>query len=229
MHPKIKYFETKEWPLLAAGLIHDRINAILRDHGRCNVILTGGRSADQLYTAWADLPAFQQLAGVAFYFGDERCVPPDHSESNYGMALRSLFQRGVPEGCSVFRMEADDPNLEAASRRYDELLPARVDVMLLGVGEDGHIASLFPGSAALREASRRVVSVVGPKPPKERLTITPLLMAQASSIFVLATGAIKAAVLIKALQAAGDFDSLPARLVLNATWLLDRPLHGDTR
>lgn len=226
MRPKIVQFEVMEWPVQAARLIQDRINAILLERGQCGVMLTGGRSAERLYTSWAELPAFQQMAGVRFYFGDERCVPPDHPESNYGMAMRTLFQRGVPTGCSVFRMEADNSNREAAAMRYGEALPDRVDVLLLGVGDDGHIASLFPGSAALQETDRRVVPVIGPKPPHERLTITPPVIAHAKLVFVLAIGAAKARILVKILQMAGGFAIIPACLALHATWLMDSALPG---
>lgn len=224
MCTQIKQFEATEWPMLAAGLIQESINAALLERGQCSVMLTGGRSAERLYTAWAALPAFRQMTGVWFYFGDERCVPPDHPESNYGMAMRSLFQGGVPAGCSVFRMRADDPDRETAAQRYAEALPEKVDVLLLGVGEDGHIASLFPESTALHEVDRRVLFVSGPKPPYERLTITTPVIAQARLVFVLAAGAAKVQVLVKAQQVAGDFDILPACLVLDATWLLDTVL-----
>jgi 6-phosphogluconolactonase len=205
----------------AASLIQGRIDTILLEHSACSVMLTGGRSAAQLYMAWSDLPAFQQITGVRFYFGDERGVPRDNPESNYGMAMRTLFHQGVPAGCAVFRMEADDPDRETAAHRYGETLPDRVDVMLLGVGEDGHIASLFPGSGALHETTRPVVPVIVPKPPRERMTITPTVIARARSVFVLAAGAAKAAVLARALKAPNDVTTLPACLVLNATWLLD--------
>lgn len=228
MCPEIQQFEPAEWPALSARLIQDCITAVVQENGKCSVMLTGGRSAERLYTTWAELPAFRQLSGVCFYFGDERCVPPEHPESNYGMAMRALFGRGVPPGCSVFGMAADDPDREAAATRYSEALPETIDVMLLGVGEDGHVASLFPGAVSLRETSRSVVPVVGPKPPNERLTITPPVIARARSIFVLATGAAKAQVLINAQQFADDFDEIPACLVLNATWLLDTPLIGES-
>jgi 6-phosphogluconolactonase len=221
MRPVIRQFDVEEWPVQAARLIQDSINSVLLERGQCSVMLTGGRSAERLYMAWAAHPVFQQLIGVQFYFGDERCVPPNHLESNYGMAMRTLFNQGVPVGCSVFRMEADDSDREAAALRYDEILPDKVDVLLLGVGEDGHIASLFPGDEALQEVSRRVMPVTGPKPPYERLTIASPVIVQAKSIFVLATGEAKAQILDKALQAVGDFVTLPARLVLNATWMLD--------
>ena len=223
MRPEIRQFDVMEWPVQSARLIQGRINAVLLERGQCSVMLTGGRSAERLYTSWACLPAFRQMTSVRFYFGDERCVPPDHPESNYGMAMRALFNQGVPLGSSVFRVEADDQNREAAALRYDEVLRGQIDVLLLGVGEDGHIASLFPGSVALQEVSRRMMSITGPKPPHERFTITPPVITQARSVFVLATGAAKAQILVKALQEAGDFDTIPARLVLNATWLLDTP------
>lgn len=223
IRPEIRQFDVAKWPVQSAQLIQDRINAVLLERRQCSVMLTGGRSAERLYMVWAEIPDFQQMTGVRFYFGDERCVPPDHPESNYGMVMHTLFNQGVPAGCSVFRIETDGIDREAAALRYDDLLPDKVDVLLLGVGEDGHIASLFPGSVVLKEVHRRVVSVTGPKPPHERLTITPPVIAQARSVFVLATGAAKAQILVKALQKAGDFDTIPARLVLNATWLLDTP------
>jgi 6-phosphogluconolactonase len=224
MRPVTKQFKINEWPLRAARLIQDRINVICCEQGRCNVMLTGGRNAARLYMAWARLQSFQRLNRVSFYFGDERCVSPDHPESNYGMVMRTLFQRGVPEGCSVFRIEADDPDREAAVMRYGNALPKTINVMLLGVGEDGHIASIFPGSAALHEAGQRVLFITGPKPPYERFTVTYQVITQATSVFVLAAGAEKAAVLSRALQNPEDVDALPVRLVLNATWLLDTAL-----
>lgn len=225
MSVDIRHFDYAGWPKMAAALVQGRIDSILQRQGQCGVMLTGGRSAERLYGVWSEFPEFQLLKGVRFYFGDERCVPADHPESNYGMAMRSLFRRGVPAGCAVFPMDGADPDCEAAARRYDKTLPEKVDVLLLGVGEDGHIASLFPGSEALREAGRRVVPIVGPKLPHERLTITPPVINRAGSIFVLAAGAAKAAVLSDLLAVPGnDVLALPARLVLHAIWLLDTAL-----
>lgn len=220
MHPVIRTFEGTKWAELTARLMQDTISATLRKQGRCSVMLTGGRTAEQLYLAWAKIPEFRRMTGVRFYFGDERCVPPAHPESNYGMTLRTLFRQGVPLGCAVFRMEADEPNSKDAAIRYGRILPTTIDILLLSVGEDGHIASLFPGSAALQEESLRVVPVIGPKPPRERLTVTPPVIARARSIFVLAIGVVKADILRKALQVPSDSGALPARLVLDATWLL---------
>lgn len=214
---------------MAATLIQDQINLVIRKQGRCRVMLTGGRSSERLYRVWSEFPQFQHLTGVLFYIGDERCVPADHLESNYGMIMRSLFPRGVPPKCSLFPIDGADPDYTAAARRYDEALPEKIDVLLLSIGEDGHIASLFPGSDALYEKSRRVVPIVGPKLPRERLTITPPVINQAGAIFVLAAGAAKAAVLSDVLEAPNnDVRVLPACLVLHATWLLDTVLPEST-
>ena len=104
-------------------------------------------------------------------------------------------------------------------------MPDSIDVLLLGVGEDGHIASLFPNNASLQERKRRVIPITGPKPPFERLTITPQVIAKARSVFMLATGSAKAAMLCAALNNPNDIAALPARLTLGGTWLMDHMPH----
>ncbi|MCF8176916.1 MAG: 6-phosphogluconolactonase [Sulfuritalea sp.] len=222
MRPIVCTFGAKEWPVLAATLLQDNIDGVLRAQGRCSVMLTGGYTAARLYSAWADLNAFQRLTDVRYYFSDERCVSPNNAASNYGMALQILFQGSVPAGCSIFRMEADDVDCVAAAGRYGEVLPDQVDVLLLGVGEDGHIASLFPRGEALRESGRLVVPTIGPNPPYHRLTVTPPVIANAKSVLLLATGKAKGNMLALALTSTEDFMSLPVRLSCGGTWLLDK-------
>jgi 6-phosphogluconolactonase len=220
-------FNKANWALCAASLIHGRVMAVSEVEGSCSVMLTGGRSAEALYSAWAKHPDFVKLRNVRFYFGDERCVPPADIASNFGLAMRTLFFRALPAECSISRMEAEDPDREGACLRYESLLPSKIDVLLLGVGEDGHIASLFPGGEALGERSRKVVPVTGNKEPRERMTITPVVIEQASSIFVLANGAEKAGVLQRVIASPEDFIALPACLARDATWLLDTVLQSD--
>lgn len=220
-NPTAKQLEASEWPALAAEFVQRTLGLSLEVQRVCNIMLTGGRSAERLYLAWRELPAFWHLKNVNFFFGDERCVSPDDPESNYGMAMRTLFGSGVPSGCSVFRMAADDTDIDAAAWRYGELLPSQVDILLLGVGADGHVASLFPGSAALRDVSRLVIPVIGPIPPFRRLTIGPNVVARAKSVIVLACGMEKRQVLARAIEDPDDINSLPARMALGGTWLLD--------
>lgn len=209
------------------GLLSDALSVAISEvtHSKtlCSVMLTGGRSAEELYRAVAEAGVFRRFSGVKVFFGDERCVPPEHPDSNYGLAMRTLFRDGVPPSCEVIRMGAEDPDADAAAAAYEALLPGRIDVLLLSVGEDGHIASLFPGSSFLFETRRRVVHVVAPKPPLHRLTVTPVVITQAHKVFVMALGERKAAVYQRAKLSPEDIAELPARLVLNATWFLDTP------
>lgn len=219
--PDILCFPEAKWPIEASLLLQHRVRTTCQRNDQCSVMLTGGRNAKRLYEAWSQTPLFRQLRSVAFYFGDERCVPPDHPESNYGIAMSTLFRAGIPDGCTVYRMEADSDDLEAAADRYATILPESIDILLLGVGDDGHIASLFPGSAALREKERLVLPITGPKRPYRRLTITPPVILHAQSIYVLAAGAEKASVLADALRQPDNIDEMPARLVIGRTWLTD--------
>lgn len=211
------------WPERVAEVIHSSVKTILNEKSSCNIMLTGGRSAELLYRAWAGLPDFNKLFGVFFYFGDERCVPPENSESNYNLVMRTLFHDGIPGGCAIVRMEAECDDSNAAARSYENILPDNLDILLLSLGLDGHIASLFPKSDALHEICRRVVPTWGVNLPHARLTITPPVFLHAKRIFVLAMGVEKAAVLQQAKLDPLETDSLPARLVLDATWFLNTP------
>ena len=192
----------------------------IEQKGKCSIMLTGGRSASLLYKEWSKhLNAPKHLKNIEFYFSDERCVSPKHTESNYRMVMADLFPNGIPTGLSLHRMEAEMADLNEASDAYSKLLPDEQDVLLLSIGEDGHIASLFPQSSALLEQCKQVVPITGPKAPYQRLTITPKVIESACHVFVMAIGEQKKAVYEKALQDPEDIDSLPARLVLNRNWI----------
>lgn len=212
--------DVERWAALAAEVIVQAVSAAISSRGICHVMLTGGNTAKCLYTYCAKTSALP-LEHIRFLFGDERCVPPDHAGSNYALVMKTLLAKGAPTGCAIARMGVDDPDREAAAKAYEELLPEAIDVLLLGMGTDGHIASLFPHSPALRSDQRRVVPVMGPNPPHERLTITPRVIACARTVFLLATGAEKGRILVEALKSPVDFMSLPVRLTMGGTWLLD--------
>jgi 6-phosphogluconolactonase len=133
--------------------------------------------------------------------------------------MGTLFHGGLPEYAQIFRMEAESIDIEAAAESYAALIPQVIDVLLLGVGEDGHIASLFPHSEALDITHRLVVPVVGSAPPFRRLTITPHIIKSAREVFILALGQQKRSIYEEALRHPGDIKAIPARLVLNRTWI----------
>lgn len=209
------------WARDSARLIQDTINNILQRNGKCTVMLTGGKTAELLYGEWRKLVDFQSLSGVNFYFGDERCVDEFGDASNYRMAMTVLFQNRVQTGCSLFRMVAEADNADLAARHYETILPSIIDIMLLGVGEDGHIASIFPGSSVFsNKGGRSVESIVGSKSPFRRLTITPKVVSEAKNIFVLAPGKEKQKVLDEALKIPSDISRFPARMTLSRVWLM---------
>jgi 6-phosphogluconolactonase len=157
--------------------------------------LAGGNTPKAVYAALADQSDALPWDRVQITFGDERCVPPDHADSNYRMAHEALLSRvPIPEG-NVFRIKGEIPHEQAAQECESRLaaVAARFgeeryehDLLLLGLGEDGHTASLFPGSPALDETIRNVIPATGPKPPPQRITFTfPLLNASKMVMFLL--------------------------------------------
>ncbi len=172
------------------------------------------------------LAAAVPWAAIDWYFGDERAVPPDHAESNYRAARETLFANRPEALARVNRMPGEAADLEQAARDYGELLQDPLDVLLLGMGEDGHTASLFPGSPALRELSARVVVVTGPKPPNPRLSITPPVIEAAREILLLASGVGKAEAIARALAGPLDVTAVPAQLARRGTWIVDREAAG---
>ena len=214
-----------DWGEFAARILADAFAKLGAEGIDRIVMLAGGRSAEQVYRYWGrHIEQFPGTPSLRLLFGDERCVAPDHAESNFGMAERCWIGAARRAGRigSVARMEAEREDRGAAARAYELSIPQVVDILLLGMGEDGHIASLFPHDAAVHERNRRVVAVSGPKPPRDRLTVTPVVLDAAEAVFILATGVEKGRVLARAFDDLDDIDALPVRLVLpRAILLLD--------
>lgn len=213
-------FSNSTWSNDVADLLLNKICSTTLDTGCCNVMLTGGRAAKEIYASLSVDDRFRNLNNVNFYFGDERCVPEFDLQSNYKMVKEELFPNGLPGNCSIFPMKIISNDLDASADEYDKTLPHKIDVLILSMGEDGHIASLFPHSPVLYESSKRVCSVIGHKPPYERLTITPPVLNSADNIYILAFGDEKLKLFEKLEDNVGDFYSIPARLVIHGNWFL---------
>jgi 6-phosphogluconolactonase len=201
--------------------------------GRFIFALSGGATPKSLYTLLAsdEFRASIPWAKIHFFWGDERCVPPDHPDSNYGMALESLLSKVAVPKENIHRIEAELPP-EAAAEKYareireffrlsGSALP-RFDLILLGLGDDGHTASLFSGSAALDETRRFVVATYVEKLKTYRITLTLPVLNHAANICFLATGESKAGAVRDVLQRSKDF---PARRIApvdgRLVWFLD--------
>jgi 6-phosphogluconolactonase len=208
----------------AAEWLVERTRAAVAARGGCSVALAGGTTPGATYEVLGTsaLAAAVPWGAVDWYFGDERAVPFDHPDSNYRLAAQTLFALRPEALERAFRMPADAADAGAAARAYAALLPDPLDVVVLGIGEDGHTASLFPGSPALDEREARVVAVRGPKPPLPRMTITPPVVESARDVLVLAAGEGKAEALARALEGPLDVRACPAQLARPGTWIVDR-------
>jgi 6-phosphogluconolactonase len=153
-----------------------------------HVALTGGSTPRVTYERVADMR--QDWSGVHFWFTDERCVPPEHEQSNFGMADRALLSRA--SGATVHRMRGElgwEDGAAAYENELDQFGPDALDFTLLGVGPDAHICSLFPGDEALGERERRVVGVETPgmAPLVSRITLTlPVVNGSGQIVFLVA-------------------------------------------
>lgn len=189
---------------------------------RKSIMLTGGKSAKIFYSRIARSSYCRNyLSRMNFFWGDERVVPLNHCDSNYEMARKCLLSRIDVDDACINPIRALSGDVHKVAFEYSSIVPDSVDVLLLSIGEDGHIASLFPNSPALSETERKVMPVIGPKAPFQRLTITPPVIQSAKRVYVLAIGDEKKRKYEEALLDPEDISSIPARLVLDRTWIFD--------
>lgn len=223
--PEVVVLDGDAYADAAAARIGDALRAAAREGRPVSLALAGGTTPRPVYRA---LARDEEIAWdrTAIFFGDERGVPPDHPESNYRMARETLLDAVPVDSGKIHRMEAERPDRERAAEEYEGLLPEALDVLLLGIGPEGHTASLFPGQEAVREEHRRVLPVDGPKEPSRRMTVTPPVLRSARRIFVLARGAEKARAVSAALAEETDPVSCPARLARGGVWILDPDAHS---
>jgi len=233
MAPEIIVDKPADLPETFARRFEGEARAAFGARGRFSLALPGGSVATSLFPRLARLSL--DWSRTHFFWGDERAVPPDDPESNFGVARRLWLEpAGVP-AASIHRMEADAPDLERAAATYADVLaaatgrPPRLDLALLGVGPDGHVCSLFPGHALLEEERRFVAAIVdSPKPPPRRLTLTLPALAAAEWVVVAAFGAAKADIIRDAIE--DPASRLPVALAAGAArrclFLLDEAAAG---
>jgi 6-phosphogluconolactonase len=206
--------------------------------GRFTVALSGGSTPKRLYQLLAAEPFRSQLdwGRVEIFWGDERCVPPDHADSNYRMAREALLTHLPIPAEHVHRIEAERSDRDAAARDYEATLarvfgiavstePPAFDLVLLGMGPDGHTASLFPHTAALEETKRWVVANPVPQLHTERLTLTRPILNRAREVLFLVAGADKAERVVEVLTGPADPLRLPSQSIQpegQLLWFLDR-------
>lgn len=210
-------------------------NESIVTHGRFSIALSGGTTPKKLYGLLGGEPYRSQInwALVHIFWGDERCVPPDSPDSNYKMAHEVLLSNIPVPVSQVHRMPAEMADRNAASEQYvlemqrtfgTNGIP-NFDLIQLGMGPEGHTASLFPHQASLHEQRRLVMPVSVPKPPPDRLTFTPPILNAARNVLFLVTGSDKAEALHAVLEGPYQPDEYPAQIVRSTSgevvWMLD--------
>lgn len=223
----------------AAGHFVTRAADAVATHGRFTVALSGGSTPRATYALLArrEFATRVDWPRVHVFWGDERCVPPDHPDSNYRMAREALLEKVPIPTENVHRIRGELPPDQVAAAYQSKLEPllgagGRFDLILLGMGADGHTASLFPGTAAIHEGMRWVVAHYvrrqGRRPDKLgawRVTLTPIVINGAAHVTFLVAGAGKAERLHQVLAGRHQPDVLPAQIVRPADgqllWLVD--------
>ena len=202
---------------VAAAAAADIAEALHQDSR--SLVLAGGTTPQRCYELLAGIAV--EWARVSILFGDERCVPPDHPDSNYRMAREALLDRVAPG--TVYRMPAElGPDEGAALYAHVVAAVAPLDLVVLGVGEDGHTASLFPGHPALKATGLTAGIHDSPKPPPQRVTLTLRALQDARRVLILATGAGKAEAVARAKR-----HEVPSGMIAGARWLIDRAAAGQ--
>jgi len=191
-----------------AAVVAERLVRAAREGG--DVVLTGGKTPEQAYKEAANRAP--DWSNVDVWWGDERCVPPDDEKSNYGMAKRTLLDRLDLAPRGVHRIRGELGKEDAAADYERELGDTQLDLLLLGVGPDGHVASLFPNAPTLRRRKRVLPAEAGLEPFVDRVTLSLATLCSAREIVFLLSGESKADAAARAFAADPSPDT-PASLV----------------
>ncbi len=237
-HPNIRVFRDPEsMSLAAAEYVSSIAEKSIAGKGGFAFAVSGGTTPRGLYSLLGAAPFRERIAWkkVHLFWADERCVPVYHTESNYRLVADTLLRRVELPKNQVHRIRGEEEP-ERSAREYEEDIrlffgsaPAIFDLILLGAGEDGHTASLLPGSPALREKKRLVVPVYREPPKQNRVTLTWPALNHAAHILFLASGHAKATVVHEIVED-GNPKQYPAGMVKpvngTITWLIDRDAAG---
>jgi 6-phosphogluconolactonase len=223
----------------ASARITRALEGALRKYGHASAALSGGSTPRDAYALLARESGLDWKK-IDIFWADERAVPPTDDRSNYRWAKATLLDvAGVPAE-RVHRMRAEDPDRAAAAVEYERLIRQHVevdsdgvpafDVIILGVGEDGHTASLFPGESTVDVVDRLVAAVPAKGGREARLTLTPAAIEHARALVVIAVGPGKQDALERVWSAQGDIRRTPARVIRECrggvTWIIDKAAGG---
>ena len=229
----------REAALAALAILDRELRPAAAERGTAGWAISGGRTPELVYRQLgsASMRSWPVWPALELFWADERAVPPDHADSNYRLARESFLEAAPLDVARVHRMRGEAADLDAEARRYEGELGAwagvtpggaeapALDAVLLGLGPDGHTASLFPDSPALAARGRWVAAAPGPPPHPRRLTLTLETLNAARAVLFLVTGREKADAVRRVLAADEAARALPAAWVRPASgrlyWVLD--------
>lgn len=242
--PAIRRFADGEQMCGAAAeaLVDWAVEAV-KSRGRFTAALSGGSTPKRLYELLAEPPFRERVEWekVELFWGDERAVPPDHREANFRVAHEALLAKLELPARQIHRMRTEEEDRDTVARDYQNEIarvfgvspagaPPCFDLVLLGLGADGHTASLFPHTQALKETSRWVVACFVPQIGAERISLTPRIINRASHVLFLVAGEEKAQALAEVLEGTYDPERLPAQLIQPSAgrlvWFVDDAAAG---
>lgn len=221
----------------ACGRMRRAISDAIKERGTATIALSGGSSPIEAYRLLAKEPIDWKKVHV--YWVDERAVPPDHPRSNYGAAKSALLDAIAIPPENVHRMRGEDPALDKAAADYELVLRdvraklaglPSLDLVVLGIGDDGHTASLFPGEDTVNITDRLVAAVPAREGREARLTLTSPVLENAKATVIIVLGRSKHDALERIWATSGDVNATPARIIRGfrgaITWVIDRAAGG---
>ena len=235
------YKSVDETIIALADYFVQTVNAVIKERGRCAIVLSGGNSPKKLYTLLSSSDYGRQIDWdkIYFFFGDERYVPFADPDNNGAMAKKALFDPLRIPDANIFYINTSLPPAESATKYSQRILshfkkkPLQFDLVLLGLGDDAHTASLFPHTPVLKEHKALVKAVYLEDKQVNRITLTAPLINEAHNIAFLVYGESKAKAVHEVLKGKRDFENYPAQLIETEMgaldWFLDEAAAGEIK
>ena len=217
-------FKDSEWADKSFTFINNEINKILKKKSRCNLILTGGRCAKKIYNVWSNHLKKENFNKLYFYLTDERNVPTSNENSNYKMISDNLFLNFEKKNLNFYKFETELKDKKKIIDNYNNKLPNTIDITLLSIGDDGHVASIFPNDMCVINSNSNV-SFVHRKLKPDRFTVTPKYLLKSKKIFLLASEYSKKKAVSNLINNKKiNQNEMPAFIFKDYIWLIDKDL-----
>ena len=225
MSMKIIYPDSNEWEISAFNIIENKIKEIIQKKDKCKIMLTGGSTAASIYKVWSD-DFINILGNIEIYLTDERCVPATDKRSNYLNVVNNLYQGSPPINHKLFPMLVNNLEGSHIAKAYNKKVPNYIDILMVSLGEDGHIASLFKDYNPSSILFEKIIAVDAPVEPKHRSTITHKVLNNCNNTYLFVKGEHKAEIFKKVISNDKKYKYMSAKLLKNPVVFLDKTAYN---